>query len=215
MQPPAHAAAAAPPPPTDPVLPSPPLPRDSWATDGFVIVRALISRSFASLLNGRLERILRGEYETGVPPDKAPRLLAAERGAPKPGKPAPLPLGGPSKRTLQIINVWKSDGAFAALVTSPTLGRMVAQLAGWPAGARVANDQVRASPPPAGDLGGDLGGHLGDDLGDVTAASPRQVWAKPPGGAPLTFHRDGPYFDFVPSDVVTVRSAEISAIYER
>ena len=31
-----------------------------------------------------------------------------------------------------------------------------------------------------------------------------QVWAKPPGAAPLTFHRDSAYFDFVPSDVITV-----------
>ena len=161
----------------DPVLPSPPLPRDRWAADGFVIVRELIPRPYAEILNARLERILRGEYTTGVPPDKAPRLLPAERSAPKPGKPPPPPLGGPSKRTLQLINVWKSDPSFAALVTSPTLGHMVAELAGWPAGARVANDQV---------------------------------WAKPPGGAPLTFHRDGPYFDFVPADVVTVTSRRIS-----
>ena len=31
-----------------------------------------------------------------------------------------------------------------------------------------------------------------------------QVWAKPPGASPLTFHRDSAYFDFVPSDVITV-----------
>ena len=31
-----------------------------------------------------------------------------------------------------------------------------------------------------------------------------QVWAKPPGGAPLAFHRDAPYFDFSPPHVVTV-----------
>ena len=30
------------------------------------------------------------------------------------------------------------------------------------------------------------------------------MWAKPPGAAALTFHRDSAYFDFVPSDVVTV-----------
>ena len=31
-----------------------------------------------------------------------------------------------------------------------------------------------------------------------------QVWAKPPGGAALTFHRDSAYLDFEPSDVATV-----------
>ena len=47
----------------------------------------------------------------------------------------------------------------------------MAQLAGWPSGARLAQDQV---------------------------------WAKPPGAPPLVFHRDSPYFDFSPADVVTV-----------
>ena len=31
-----------------------------------------------------------------------------------------------------------------------------------------------------------------------------QVWAKPPGAPPLTYHRDVPYFLFAPSAVVTV-----------
>ena len=31
-----------------------------------------------------------------------------------------------------------------------------------------------------------------------------QVWAKPPTGGPLVFHRDSAYFDFVPSDVITL-----------
>jgi ectoine hydroxylase-related dioxygenase (phytanoyl-CoA dioxygenase family) len=31
-----------------------------------------------------------------------------------------------------------------------------------------------------------------------------QVWHKPPGSPPLAFHRDSPYFMFLPGDVVTV-----------
>jgi phytanoyl-CoA hydroxylase len=31
-----------------------------------------------------------------------------------------------------------------------------------------------------------------------------QIWAKPPGAPPLSFHRDSPYFMFQPRDVVTV-----------
>lgn len=81
-----------------------------------------------------------------------------------------MALGGPSKRTLQVINIWKSDEAFKSLVHSKRLGKLVAKLAGWP-GARVANDQV---------------------------------WAKPPGASPLTFHRDTTYFDFAPNEIVTV-----------
>ena len=140
----------------------------AYAADGFVVLPQLITPEFCEILNARLERVLRGEHDTGTPPDKAPTFKAEARA--KPGK-APPPIGGPSKRTLQIINIWKADAAFASLVRSPTLGKIVAEVAGWPSGARVANDQV---------------------------------WAKPPGGAALTFHRDSPYFDFVPSDVATV-----------
>ena len=154
---------------SDPVFqPMAPLSPEGFAVEGFVTIPELVDPQYCSLLNDRLERVLRGEYDTGVPPDKAPHFKAEERC--KPGK-KPLPLGGPSKRTLQVINVWKADQSFAALVRSPTLGRLVAQLAGWASGARIANDQV---------------------------------WAKPPGGAALTFHRDSPYFDFTPPDVVTV-----------
>ena len=112
--------------------------------------------------------MLRGDFDIeGGKPDKAPKFKAETRC--KAGK-KPPPLGGPSKRTLQVINVWKADEAFAALVRSPELGRAVAELGGWKAGARVANDQV---------------------------------WAKPPGASPLTFHRDSAYFDFTPGDVIT------------
>ena len=31
-----------------------------------------------------------------------------------------------------------------------------------------------------------------------------QIWHKPPGSPPLVFHRDSPYFMFLPNDVVTV-----------
>ena len=98
----------------------------------------LIDRAFVDILNHRLECILRGEFDRGQPPDKAPAFKSEARC--KPGK-RPPPLGGPTKRTLQIINCWKADQAFASLVLSPALGQMVASLAGW-AGARVANDQV-------------------------------------------------------------------------
>lgn len=144
--------------------------RADFESAGFVTVPALLREpAFASTLNERLERMLRGEFDVpGGAPDKSPPFKAETRC--KPGK-APPPLGGPSKRTLQVINCWKADAAFRRLVLSPNLGRIVATLAGWQSGARVANDQV---------------------------------WAKPPGAAPLTFHRDSPYFDFVPCDVVTV-----------
>ena len=139
-------------------------PTGDFDADGFVRVAQLVPAEFATRLNARLERLLRGEYDTGTPPDKRPK---APKGA------GTLGFSGERRgqRTLQLINVWKSDKAFAALARSPTLGRVVAELAGWPSGARLAQDQV---------------------------------WAKPPGAPPLVFHRDSPYFDFAPADVLTV-----------
>lgn len=153
----------------DPVLPQ--LERDSAAfrSDGFTIIDRLISPAFASVLCKRLDDVLRhGDSDLGAP-DKVPAFKGETRS--KAGKTPPAVSGLPSKKTLQVINVWKADSAFRSLVLSPTLGKLVADLAGWRNGARVANDQV---------------------------------WAKPPGASPLTFHRDSAYFQFTPSHVVTV-----------
>ena len=141
-------------------------PTGEFKQAGFVRIEQLVPQATAAHLAERLERVLRGEYDTGVPPDKRPKV---------PKGPGALGFSGERRgvRTVQMINVWKADSAFAALVRSPTLGRLVAQTAGWASGARVAQDQV---------------------------------WAKPPGAPPLVFHRDSPYFDFAPSDVVTVWS---------
>lgn len=139
----------------------------SFISDGFMILPHIITADLATRLNTRLERVLRGDFDTGSPPDKRPKFNPETRV--KKGK-KPQALGGPSRRTLQVINIWKADTTFASVVRSPTLARFVAQLGGWK-GARVANDQV---------------------------------WAKPPGAAPITFHRDSTYFDFEPADVITV-----------
>ena len=126
----------------DPVtLPSMGGQRSKFQDDGFVIVEQLIEPTLCARLNAQLERVLRGQFD--VPdgrPDKAPKFSTDQRV--KPGK-VPPPLGGPSKTTLQLINIWKADQLFRELVTSPTLGRAVAELGGWSAGARVANDQAR------------------------------------------------------------------------
>lgn len=142
--------------------------RSKFQELGFVIMDDLLSTATCRSLTERLEAVLRGKYDLGQPPDKAPKLLPPVSS--KPGKPSPKPLGGLSKDTLQLINIWKSDSLFRDVVCSAHLGRVVAELGGW-SGARVANDQV---------------------------------WAKPAGAGPLTFHRDSAYFDFTPSDVITV-----------
>ena len=71
---------------------------------------------------------------------------------------------------MQIVNIRKADSAFRNVITSPTLGKFIAEIGGWP-GARIGSDQV---------------------------------WAKPPTGGPLVFHRDSAYFNFIPEDVITL-----------
>ena len=150
--------------------------RTGFGERGFAVFDRILSVETCDLLNGKLEGVLRGTCDGSFgKADKTPTRLLQKDMRCKPGKAkaakVAAPLGGPSKQTLQVINVWKADRDFARVVLSPTLGRIVAALGGWANGARVANDQV---------------------------------WAKPPGAAPLTFHRDSAYFDFVPSDVITV-----------
>jgi ectoine hydroxylase-related dioxygenase (phytanoyl-CoA dioxygenase family) len=167
--------------------------KDSFANDGFVVLPHVFDKTTVDALNDRLEEVLRGRYDRNQAPDKIPRLIKNERvdndfkdnqapegedmtatkGKTKTAAFGPLGFSGNlnNVRVLQVINVHKSDRLFRALATAPRLGQLVAELAGWSQGTRLAQDQV---------------------------------WAKPPGAAPLVFHRDSPYFMFQPADVVTV-----------
>lgn len=128
--------------------------------NGFCIIPTLISREKCDVLKDRLEEVFLGNYSTGKKPDKFPKLKEPDRGV----------YQQQNHKTLQIINIWKSDECFRDIVLCPELGKYVANLMGWK-GARVAQDQV---------------------------------WAKPPKSTALVFHRDSPYFDFEPADVLTV-----------
>lgn len=107
----------------------------SFRECGHVTIDRLVSAEQAARLASRLDAVLRGEFDTGVAPDKFPGGSAQRAG----------------NRTLQIINIWKADRAFAELVHSPALGEIVARFAGWD-GTRVAQDQVWLKPPGAGPL---------------------------------------------------------------
>ena len=126
--------------------------REAFEEHGFVVLERLVTREFAAALCTRLDQLLLGHYDVpGGEPDKVPKLSRDTRC--KPGKkPRPTVMQTPNRRTLQLINVWKADSLFRQLVLSPTLGRFVADLAGWSCGARVANDQVWAKPPGASAL---------------------------------------------------------------
>ena len=134
--------------------------RSEFDIKGFSIIPNLVPKETCDILNERLEEVFLGNYSTGNPPDKAPVIKEKKRGV----------YHQQNHKTLQIINIWKSDHQFQDVVLCSKLGQYVANLMGWK-GARVAQDQV---------------------------------WAKPPMSSALVFHRDSPYFDFEPADVLTV-----------
>jgi len=147
---------------------------NQFRKDGFVAFPdPFLSSEIVANLNDRIEHVLRGTYDRGVPPDKAPKLIEAELESAE-SKIGPLGFSGRLQqncKVLQVINIHKCDHAFRSLATNAFLGELISKLAGWEEGVRLASDQT---------------------------------WLKPPGGQPLTFHRDSPYFMFTPSDVVTV-----------
>lgn len=118
--------------------------RESFATDGFVVFNNAVNDETVTILQSRLEEVLRGTYNRQVSPDKVPKFPSSSKST----------LGYDSNsnqksKVLQIINIHKSDEDFRRLATSQSIGRMVAELAGWEQGARLAQDQVWAKPPGA------------------------------------------------------------------
>jgi phytanoyl-CoA hydroxylase len=168
---------------------------ESFQQDGFAVFPHVLQPSLVHDLNERLEEVLRGRYDRGKKPDKTPRLIKSEYNPDHKTKKkngstnnavGPLGFSGnlQNVKVLQVINVHKSDHLFRKLVTHPALGKVVADLAGWNHG----DDDDNVG------IGGGGGVRLAQD----------QVWAKPPGAPPLTFHRDAPYFMFTPDHVMTV-----------
>ncbi|TXH36562.1 MAG: phytanoyl-CoA dioxygenase family protein [Rhodospirillaceae bacterium] len=104
--------------------------------DGFLILERLIDPDDAARLAGRFEPLFRGQFETGLHPDE----WNWQEGRDLPD------------RTRQICNGWKSDYTVASVVLRREIGRLCAQLAGWP-GARIAQDNVIWKPPCAKSLG--------------------------------------------------------------
>jgi phytanoyl-CoA hydroxylase len=106
---------------------------------GFVVIEKLLQDGVAEHLNHRLEAVLNGEFDTGKPPGKRPSTKLSN-----PWK--------PGKRTIQVVNIRHADSKFYKVITSPILGKLVANLANWEHGARVASDQVWCKPPTSGAL---------------------------------------------------------------
>ena len=86
---------------------------DNFTSQGFVLVDRLIPEQFACELCQRLDDILDSQDGSGDvgKPDKVPPLGKNHQKAVPNGGHKPLTTL-PSKRTLQVINIWKADSAF-------------------------------------------------------------------------------------------------------
>lgn len=104
--------------------------------DGFLIVENFFDQQLAQRVADRFDPLFHGEFETGLQPDEWNWREGRDR----------------ADLTRQICNAWKSDRTVADLVLRPQIGRLCAQLAGWP-GARLAQDNVIWKPPGARPLG--------------------------------------------------------------
>jgi Phytanoyl-CoA dioxygenase (PhyH) len=125
--------------------------RQAFESDGFVVIPNVLSASDVAKLNQRLRAVLRGDNDRGRCPDKvtpknagaSPELLEDEQ---QPGA-CKKSNERRANKVIQIINIHKSDSLFRTLATDAGLGHVVAQLANWVLGTRLAQDQVWAKPP--------------------------------------------------------------------
>lgn len=110
--------------------------RRRFDEDGFLILDRLVAEAEAARVAARFELLFRGEFETGLYPDEWNWREGRD----------------PADRTRQICNGWRSDTTVASLVLGAEVGRLCAELAGWP-GSRIVQDNVVWKPPGAKALG--------------------------------------------------------------
>jgi ectoine hydroxylase-related dioxygenase (phytanoyl-CoA dioxygenase family) len=110
--------------------------RTRFGEDGFLVVERLIDEGTAAALRERFARLFRGDFETGVRPDE----VNWQEGT------------GDPTLTRQICNGWKADRGIARVALDESIGRALAELAGWP-GARLVQDNLLWKPPGARALG--------------------------------------------------------------
>jgi len=103
--------------------------------DGFLIFENFLDADLTRSAIQRFEPIFCGEFETGVLPDKVKWLKGRD------------PDGVPRS----MCNVWKADRGLAKLVLSEKIGRVAAEIMGWP-GTRCNQDFIMWVPPGAGTI---------------------------------------------------------------
>lgn len=101
-----------------------------FRTDGFLVVPSVLDAPEVAALRNSFPRIFSGDFDTGIYPDE----WHWREGMSLPDI------------TRHICNAWKSDLAIARLALSETIGRVAAQLTGWP-GVRLGQDTIWWKPP--------------------------------------------------------------------
>ena len=104
-----------------------------FQTDGFLILENFMGMALVEQLRDRIEPLFHGKFETGMYPDEWYW---------RPGLSLP-------DVTREICNAWKCDRTLASVALSAEVGRLSAQLAGWP-GARIGQDSLWFKPPSGG-----------------------------------------------------------------
>ncbi len=109
---------------------------DKFHEDGFVVVEKVLDGDTIEAVRARFAPLFRGEFETGLQPDEWNWRDGS---------------GAPDV-TRQICNGWKADRTIASVVLREDIGRVCAELRGWP-GARLNQDNVIWKPPGTKPLG--------------------------------------------------------------
>ena len=97
--------------------------RSSFQECGYTILPNLVPAKFVAALNSSLEDVLCGIYSRGIAPDKIIPRSAAFVGQKREDFRWPE-----SKKTVQVVNIWKASREFEALVLSRSIGKIVCDL---------------------------------------------------------------------------------------
>lgn len=110
--------------------------KQNFNQDGFLVFDNLLDTNTLPLLHQAFDDLFQGKFETGVRPDEV--NWQAETGDPG--------------LTRQICNGWKANRDIARVVLDQSLGKSIAELAGWP-GVRIMHDNLLWKPPATKSLG--------------------------------------------------------------
>ncbi|KAJ1460996.1 hypothetical protein M885DRAFT_508521 [Pelagophyceae sp. CCMP2097] len=108
--------------------------RAQFRRDGFVPCAGVIDAADAEALRLEFDRLFRGDFDTNVYPDE----WHWREGISRPDA------------FREIVNGWKSSDVVARVVMRPGIARLAAEVMGWAAGARLAQDDCLWKPPGAG-----------------------------------------------------------------